>query len=119
MFVPFKSVVFVTCTDKSEINGRAPLVESLEMLNILPEISIGRMFRPEVLTNLAIESAPLSGIVTFHVRRSLVLVLHVKDNCSLGQTDTLPRGSNCISFSAPTIIICHTEICRATVKLYL
>ena len=100
MFVPFKLVVFVT--DKSEINGRVPSVESLEMLNILPEISIGRMFRREVLTSL--ESAPLSGIVTLHVRISLVLVLHVKDNCSSRQTDTLPRGSNCISFSAPTII---------------
>lgn len=109
MFVPFKSVVFVT--DKSEIKGRVSSVESLEMLNILPEISIGRMFLLEVLINL--ESVPLSGTVTLHVRRSLVL--HVKDNCSLGQTDTLPRGSNCISYSAPTtIIICHTEICRVT-----
>ena len=43
--VPFKSAVFIT--DKSDTTGRVPgppLIENLEILNKMPEISIGRMF---------------------------------------------------------------------------
>ena len=100
IFVPFISVVFGT--DKSEINGRVPLIESLEILNVMPAISIGRTFIGAVLLTILV-SVPLPGTVTLQVRIS-ILALQVKISCSWGQTDTLSRGSKDKSLSAPIIL---------------
>ena len=102
--MPFKFIVtFVT--DKVDCSGRLPLMESLEMGNEMSELTlmglIIRVWVYEITTDvIIIVLSSRRGTVTLHLRE-VALALHINNNCSPGQTDTVLCGKRISSFPVP------------------